>query len=386
MEEKNFAALRKYADRVTLHHGPIAQAAQLRKDFTFASLLDSMDWMPDTMIADQLAALIPRMQPYPKGNIFWRSFGTKVHSPVLASLMPVELPEKSPGRERVGWYLTQWIAPVPDRAVTDYSKLLCKGEEGLQKNTLFDDINVMTAMAWHATRSEKDVKAFYKSQQSNYDGFREALLPDRDLLLKYCLPWHTGPKTWLSVGCGTARDIEYVVGHIQATKCKVYLLDLSPDLLDMAKTRVDALGLGELCTIVEANICTAYDEKGNPLPGLNLPPMGSIDIVTCSYCLTMIPPWEQALEQMVRVLKIGGTFALIDFTKRSDMPNAWHQRLNKWWFGMDGVYFDDAHTTKLREHPSLKTVWFAESEARVPYTPLQATHYTFAGVKQAGKK
>ena len=114
------------------------------------------------------------------------------------------------------------------------------------------------------------------------------------------------------------------------------------------------------------------------------------------------------------------------------------------------MYFDDAHTTKLREHPSLKTVsesvcawpgpqctqtdtnthtvceihghkafaaatantarvhtrtcahaqftthfpnnvpplqvWFAESEARVPYTPLQATHYTFAGVKQAGKK
>jgi len=192
-----------------------------------------------------------------------------VHSPVLASLEPWELAEKTPGRERVGWYLTQWIADVP--AQTDYSKLLCKGKELVQKNTLFDDINVMTAMAWHATRSEKDVKAFYKSQQSNYDGFREALLPDRDLLLKYCLPWHKAPKTWLSVGCGTARDIEYVVGHISETKCKVYLLDLSPDLLEMAKTRVEALGLGDLCTIVEANICTAYDETGKPQNGLNLP-------------------------------------------------------------------------------------------------------------------
>jgi len=35
----------------------------------------------------------------------------------------------------------------------------------------------------------------------------------------------------------------------------------------------------------------------------------------------------------------------------------------------------------LKEHPKLKTVWFAENEARVPYTPLQATHYTFAGKK-----
>jgi hypothetical protein len=35
----------------------------------------------------------------------------------------------------------------------------------------------------------------------------------------------------------------------------------------------------------------------------------------------------------------------------------------------------------LKEHPKLSTVWFAENEARVPYTPLQATHYTFAGKK-----
>jgi len=75
----------------------------------------------------------------------------------------------------------------------------------------------------------------------------------------------------------------------------VYLLDLSPDLLEMAKTRVEALGLGDLCTIVEANVCTAYDETGKPQNGLNLPAIGSIDIVTCSYCLTMIPPWKEAL-------------------------------------------------------------------------------------------
>jgi betaine lipid synthase len=345
MEEKHYKALKANSNRVTLFHGPIASAAKLRDDYTFASLLDSMDWMPDSMIADQLQHLIPRMQPGPKGNIFWRSFGTKVHSPVLASLEPEELPEKWPGRERVGWYLTQWVAPVPKKV--DYSRLMCTGTNQVQKNTVFDDINVMTAMTLHALRTEKDVKAFYKSQGNNYDGFREALLPDRDLLLKYCLPWQRSPKVWLSVGCGTARDIEYVVEHIKVTGCKVYLLDLSPDLLEMARERVENLGIGDQCILVEADICTAYDSKGKPANGLDLPAMGSIDIVTCSYCLTMIPPWKEALEQMVRVLKVGGTLALIDFTKRSDMPNHWTQQLNRSWFALDGVYFDDAHTVSL---------------------------------------
>eukprot|EP00617_Octactis_speculum_P020247 CAMPEP_0185769046 /NCGR_PEP_ID=MMETSP1174-20130828/53332_1 /TAXON_ID=35687 /ORGANISM="Dictyocha speculum, Strain CCMP1381" /LENGTH=993 /DNA_ID=CAMNT_0028453987 /DNA_START=26 /DNA_END=3007 /DNA_ORIENTATION=+ len=379
MEEKNFASLQKYADRVTLHHGPIAEAAQLRDDFTFASLLDSMDWMPDTMIADQLAKLIPRMRPAPAGHIFWRSFATKVHSPVLASLEPELLPDIN-GRERVGWYLSQWIADVPSNV--DYSMLLNEGSKSMPVNTLMDDVNVMAAMAMHGLRSEKDVKAFYKSQGSNYDGFREALLPDRDLLLKYCVPWHKKPKTWVSVGCGTARDIEYVVGHVKACGTKVYLVDLSPDLLDMAKTRVEKLGLSDLVTCVEADIITAYDRStGKPKEGLDLPPLGIVDLVTCSYCLTMIPPWKEALNAMIEMVKEGGTLALVDFTRRSDAPSSFSQRLNTWWFAHDGVYFNLDHTEFLRSRPDFTTTWFAEAEDWVPYVPLQATHYTWAGKK-----
>jgi hypothetical protein len=46
-------------------------------------------------------------------------------------------------------------------------------------------------MVMHALRSEKDSVEFYKSQGDAYDGFREALLPDRDQLQHYCLPWQT---------------------------------------------------------------------------------------------------------------------------------------------------------------------------------------------------
>ena len=61
-----------------------------------------------------------------------------------------------------------------------------------------------------------------------------------------------------------------------------------------------------------------------------LPAFGDADIVTCSYCLTMIPPWKEALEALVRVVKKGGTFALVDFTRRCDMPDHWTQKLNTW--------------------------------------------------------
>lgn len=58
---------------------------------------------------------------------------------------------------------------------------------------------VISAMALHALRTEKDSVEFYKSQGDAYDGFREALLPDRDQLQHYCLPWQTKPKVLYGV-------------------------------------------------------------------------------------------------------------------------------------------------------------------------------------------
>lgn len=206
--------------------------------------------MPDSFIAENIARLVPQMEcgvrgkgkTGVKGYIFWRSFGTKVHSPVLASLQPELIPDTD-GSERVGWYLTQWLATVTPGV--DYSKMLLKGSGLSFRNTPMQDLQVIAAMTQQALAPTKDSVEFYKSQGTAYDGFREALLPDRDLLQQYCLPWHTMPKTWISVGCGTARDIEYVIGHIKACGTHVYLLDLSPALLEMAAKRVLEHGLSD---------------------------------------------------------------------------------------------------------------------------------------------
>ena len=169
LQPEHYATLRTNARRVTLHHGPLADAAKLRDDFTVASLLDSMDWMGDAQIAEQLAALLPRMAAH--GRLFWRSFGLAIHSPVLAQLRP----ELIDDYDRVGWYLSSWVAAVPTAAAppsadggsavtADFGRFLRRGTDYAPSNSLWDDAYICACMAHHALRSEKDVVAFYRAQ------------------------------------------------------------------------------------------------------------------------------------------------------------------------------------------------------------------------------
>jgi len=198
------------------------------------------------------------------------------------------------------------------------------------------------------------------------------LSSDRDLLLRHVVPWTYSPKTWVSVGCGTARDIEYVVEHIRHTGIKVYLCDLSPALLEQARLRVQKLGLDKQVVFVEGDITSEECLK-------QLPKKGTVDLVTCSYCLTMIPPWEKALEAMESLLSYDGYLALIDFTARDGKVDTLSQRFYKFWFAHDGVWLNEKQSAWLRDH--LETTWYSEAEARLPYTPFTPTHYLFCGRK-----
>lgn len=249
LKPENFDQLRQNAreGRVVLHHGGLASAVKLRDDFTIASLLDSMDWMSDESIAGLMSEIVPRMAD--GGAIFWRSFSTKVHSPVLAQLHPTLVPQY----DLVGWYLSQWLARV-HRPAPHFDIYLLPGTAYKPVSTVVSDAHVMLQMALHALRPVKDVKAFYRAQGPSYDGFREALLPGRERLMRFVLPWHLAPARWLSVGCGTARDVEYALGALLHCKTKLTLLDLSEELLEIARDRVVRLGLTDRVTFVSTDI------------------------------------------------------------------------------------------------------------------------------------
>ena len=72
---------------------------------------------------------------------------------------------------------------------------------------------------------------------------------------------------------------------------------------------------------------------------------------------------------------------MIDFTLREGVEDRWDQRLYKWWFAHDGVYFNRAHVGFLEQQRDLETVWYSENEGRVPYTPFMPTHYMYCAEK-----
>lgn len=385
MMEKNFETLRARVDRITLFHGSVKQAVQAMpqkcgQKFTVFSLLDSMDWMPETMIADQIGTILDKKYfDHERGRIFWRSFatGNRAHSPILQQLNPTMLPDtKYP--DRVGWYLTQLYVPKLEPGF-DSTSLLVKEKPSRVKLSVWGDIKVMWTMAYYGiTQAKKDVKVFYKTQADVYDGFREALLPGRDELLLYVVPWTTCPRTWVSVGCGTARDIEYVIQHIKKCKTTVYLCDLSHELLGIARSRVKEIGLTKYVKFIEGDINTREVRE-------KLPEFGTVDLVTCSYCLTMIPQWKKATKTMTAMLRPGGHLAIVDFTVSQMCPRRLDQRFYQFWFANDGVYLNAEQPAYLKNpRNGLEPVWYSEDTARLPYTVFKPTHYQFLG-RKAGR-
>jgi len=365
MSKEHFHKLQDRIDRVTLCHGTFADAAKLRNDFTVLSLLDAMDWMPTEVIADTLAQLIPQVNR-PKCRIFWRSLADYVHSPVLAHLEVKEVEIY----DRVGWYLSQWVATVPEHY--NPTALAAKPQTQVLSNTLLQDAKVAAILvAYGISSKEKDAAKFYAAQGELYDGFRESMLKDRDTLLRWAVPWTQPIKTWVSVGCGTARDVEFVVEQAKQWNTKIFLCDLSPALLKMARARVDRLGLQAQTTFVEGDITKPEIQRLLPSEGC--------DLVTCSYCVTMIPDWLAALQSMKSMLRVGGLVGIVDFTSRAEDGRA--ERFLRWWFAHDGVWFNRGHLEWLQKN--FATAWVEEGSNRMPYTPLRPAHYVFVGRRES---
>src|SRR5690606_13713897 len=108
----------------------------------------------------------------------------------------------------------------------------------------------------------------------------------------------------------------------------------------------------------------------------------SVDTVTFSYSLTMIPDWFAAVEQAFKMLRPGGTIAVVDFfVSRKFGPHGWWTR-TFWptWFCIDNVYLNPDHPEYLGRR--FTPVRFEACHARVPYVPLgKVPYYLFVGKK-----
>jgi betaine lipid synthase len=278
------------------------------------------DWMPPFMINEEMHWVQKQMCPK-RGRIFWRSFSENVHSSPLCWLKPVRVNDSG---DRVAMYWSTWMAKMDGSIRFDlrsrqwattksnpqtFLSSLMTGAKivtfPLIKGMVAKRVAAKHGISVHASKME----AFYESQKDEYDSFRENFLHARPVLAE-CIPLRDNKMVWVDVGGGTGRNLEFfTVDTIKQRFAKIYIVDVSVSLLEVAKQRVEAAGLSD---VVECVFCDFTDNKS---VADKLPAAGSCDLVTMSYSLSMIPNKELALQSAARLLKKKGegVLGLADF-------------------------------------------------------------------------
>lgn len=240
----------------------------------------------------------------------------------------------------------------------------------------FSDMKILYHMLLKPVRGDSHaerMESFYGGQANAYDDFRRRLLKGREQLFAALPKPENG--VWVDMGGGTGSNIENLADEIGKLK-KVYVIDLSESLLNVASERFDTRGWSNAVAI--AADATKFR-----------PPEGQADVVTFSYSLTMIPDWFAALENALAMLKPGGYIGVVDFyvgrkfAATGTQQHRWLAR-SLWplWFATDNVFPSPDHLPFLRHH--FEPVSLVEARNRLPYVPLLKTpYYQFIGRKKS---
>lgn len=242
---------------------------------------------------------------------------------------------------------------------------------------LFKDLKVLFHMVFSPIRGkthQERLDSFYRGQADAYDDFRKHLLRGREEMYQSLPLPENG--VMIDMGGGTAWNLE-CLGERLADLRKVYVVDLSKSLLEIARRRVADRGWDNV-EVVEAD-ATRFT-----------PPEGRVDVVTFSYSLTMIPDWFAAIDNAYRLLKPGGIIGVVDFYVSRKYPAAGHRR-HRWftrsfwpvWMALDNVFVQDDQVPYL--HYRFDAEHFSEHLTRMRYLPLfRIPYYRFIGRKPVG--
>jgi S-adenosylmethionine-diacylgycerolhomoserine-N-methlytransferase len=217
----------------------------------------------------------------------------------------------------------------------------------------------------HAERMEN----YFGPQASGYDTFRNRFLHGRRRLYE-SLPCPAG-GVWLDVGGGTGQCLEFLNSRRQGLK-KIYLLDISPSLLEIARSRAARLGWKNL-------ECVHADALSF------VPPEGKVDVITFSYSLTMIPRWFEVIDRLRSFASPGAWVGVVDFYQAEKRPYSSEypaqgltsRILWQLFFQGDDVMLDRNHLPYLEHAFEKQDVFFGRT--KIPYLPIRPLYYGFIG-------
>jgi len=177
----------------------------------------------------------------------------------------------------------------------------------------------------------------YRYQRHFYDLTRKYYLLGRDKLVQDMV---VAPHEHiLEIGCGTARNL------IKLAKLRpqahLYGLDASHEMLITAQEKIKTEGLSDNIHVVQ---CLAEELDYQKTFGLTK----QFDSVFYSYSLSMIPPWQAAVDAGIRNLKSKGTLYIVDFSDQRDLP-AWFRKVLVGWLDLFGVHYQPDLLPYLQE-------------------------------------
>lgn len=153
----------------------------------------------------------------------------------------------------------------------------------------------------------------YKWQRHFYDATRKHYLFGRDRMLRDLRLEPRGSV--LEIGCGTGRNLALVRRHW--SDAKLFGLDISVEMLKSARAN-----LGLQATLALGDAAT-FDSR-------HLFGRERFDRIVLSYCLSMIPAWEETVTHACGMLRPGGSLHIVDFGDMSGIPLPLRRPLLVW--------------------------------------------------------
>ena len=153
----------------------------------------------------------------------------------------------------------------------------------------------------------------YRRQRLVYDATRKYYLLGRDHTLRNLQPKDSAHI--LEIACGTGRNLDQI--DMRYPGRHLYGLDISHEMLRSARAK-----LGDSAKLAQGDACRF---EPHALFG-----QAKFDQILMSYCLSMIPAWEDAISEAIRHLAPSGTLHIVDFGDQSRMPRWFDSGLRGW--------------------------------------------------------
>jgi S-adenosylmethionine-diacylgycerolhomoserine-N-methlytransferase len=189
----------------------------------------------------------------------------------------------------------------------------------------------------------------YRHQRHIYDLTRKYYLLGRDHLIDNLAP---GDGSVLELGCGTGRNLLRAAQRHR--NARFYGLDISASMLETAAACVATSPSSDRIRLARAD-AAAFDLQ-------QLFSVASVDHVFISYALSMIPPWEDAIQAGLNALRPGGTLHIVDFGQQERLPSGFRRVLHAW--------LSRFHVTPRAPLVAVATRLASAQNATLEWTPL----------------